>query len=195
MANDAFSQGVAPGGLWSKNDIRILLCYVLRSAGAPLTREDLTRVVCQQDLANYFEVSEALDALLAQGHLAAGEEGLTVTATGREIADALDVSLPLSVRDKALTAALRLLASARTRRENRVEIAPAQGGFLVTCHISGGPAELMTVSLTVPDRAQAALVEQRFYHDPQGIYQLLLAALTGDTDFARSYFAAASADR
>ena len=187
MANDAFSQGVAPGGLWSKNDIRILVCYILRSAGGPLTREDLTRVIGEKDLANYFEVTEAVDALLAQGHLAQGEEGLTVTATGREIADNLDVSLPLSVRDKALEAAVRLLAQAKVRRENRVEIAETEGGWQVTCHISGGPAELMQVSLTVADRAQAALVEENFYKDPQGVYGLLLAALTGDRSFARSY--------
>lgn len=187
MPNDAFPQGVAPGGLWSKNDIRILVCYILRSAGGALSREDLTQVIGEKDLANYFEVTEAVDALLAQGHLAQEEDGLTVTETGREIADNLDVSLPLSVRDKALEAAVRLLAQAKVRRENRVEIAQAQGGWRVTCHISGGPADLMTVSLTVADRAQAALIEENFYKDPQGVYGLLLAALTGDRSFARSF--------
>ena len=31
MKQDAFSAGVEPGGLWHKNDIRILLCYILSS--------------------------------------------------------------------------------------------------------------------------------------------------------------------
>ena len=38
MKQDAFSAGVEPGGLWHKNDIRILLCYILASVGAPLSR-------------------------------------------------------------------------------------------------------------------------------------------------------------
>ena len=41
MKQDAFSAGVEPGGLWHKNDIRILLCYILASVGAPLSRQDL----------------------------------------------------------------------------------------------------------------------------------------------------------
>ena len=45
MKQDAFSAGVEPGGLWHKNDIRILLCYILASVGAPLSRQDLSRII------------------------------------------------------------------------------------------------------------------------------------------------------
>ena len=37
MEYDAFTGGVAPGGLRSKSDIRILICYMLKSVNAPLT--------------------------------------------------------------------------------------------------------------------------------------------------------------
>ena len=56
MKQDAFSAGVEPGGLWHKNDIRILLCYILASVGAPLSRQDLSRIIQEKGLANYFEV-------------------------------------------------------------------------------------------------------------------------------------------
>ena len=45
----------------------------------------------------------------------------------------------------------------------------------------------MELGIYVPDRAQARVIEENFYKDPEGIYQLLLAALTGDKDFAREY--------
>ena len=35
MAYDAFTGGVEPGGLRSKDEIRILLCYLLASVPAP----------------------------------------------------------------------------------------------------------------------------------------------------------------
>ena len=38
MEYDAFTGGVAPGGLRSKSDIRILICYMLKSVNAPLSR-------------------------------------------------------------------------------------------------------------------------------------------------------------
>lgn len=139
MRQDAFTGGVEPGGLWNKNDIRILLCYLLASVDAPLSGEDIEKIVQERSLANYFEVRDALAALEQLGNVARVAEGLyTVTQAGREIADSLDATLPLSVRDKALEAAFLLLAQARAERENRVETRKTDRGYQVTCHVSGG---------------------------------------------------------
>ena len=96
--------------------------------------------------------------------------------------------MPLSVRDKALEAAFTLLAQARAQRENKVEIRQTQRGYQITCHISGGDMDLMTVSLYVPDKDQAKLVKRRFYQDPENVYKVLLATLTGDAGLARDFF-------
>lgn len=189
MNPDAFTGGVEPGGLWNRNDIRILLCYIFSSVDGPLSAEDISQIVQGKALANYFEVSDALASLLKQGNVAQDENGLyTVTPAGREIAGSLDATLPLSVRDKALEAAVRLMAEAQSRRENQVDVEETERGFQVTCHISGGETELMAVSLYVPDRAQAQLVEKNFYRDPEGAYRLLLSFLTGDQAFAKALF-------
>lgn len=188
MQRDAFTGGVEPGGLWNKNDIRILLCYILASVNAPLSRDSISEIVQGKALANYFEVGDALESLQKQGNVLCDEDGnYTVTASGREIAANLDATLPLSVRDKALEAAMRLVAEAKARRENRVELHLDENGYRVTCHISGGETDLMSVSLYVPDKAQAELVERNFYKDPEGVYRLLLAALTGDKEYAKGF--------
>lgn len=189
MERNAFTGGVEPGGLWNQNDIRILLCYILNSVREPLSGESLSQIVHGKGLANYFEIGDALTALLQQGNIIEEPEGLyTVTASGREIAATLDANLPLSVRDKALEAAMRLMAETRARRENQVEILETDRGLQVVCHISGGELELMSVSLYVPDRAQAELVRSNFYRDPEGVYKLLLSSLTGDAAYAKSFF-------
>lgn len=189
MSRDAFTGGVEPGGLWTQNDIRILLCYILASVDAPLSGESISQIIQGKALANYFEVGDALAALLRQGNIAQDENGLyTVTASGREIAGSLDATLPLSVRDKALEAAMRLMAEAKARRENRVEIAETEKGYQITCHISGGEMELMSVSLYAPDWNGAKLIERNFYQNPEAVYRLLLSSLTGDETYARSYF-------
>lgn len=189
MSRDAFTGGVEPGGLWTQNDIRILLCYILASVDAPLSGESISQIIQGKALANYFEVGDALAALLRQGNIAQDENGLyTVTASGREIARSLDATLPLSVRDKALEAAMRLMADAKARRENRVEIAETEKGYQITCHISGGEMELMSVSLYAPDWNGAKLIERNFYQNPEAVYRLLLSSLTGDETYARAYF-------
>ena len=188
MRQDAFTGGVDPGGLWNQNDIRILLCYILSSVNAPLSGQDLSEILQRKALANYFEAGDALAALEQRGNVVRDEDGCyRVTEAGREIAETLDATLPLSVRDKALEAAFTLLADARPHRENRAEAAPLETAFQVTCHISGGAGmELMSISLFVPDSAQAELVKERFYRDPEQVYKLLLSSLTGDTAYARS---------
>ena len=45
MEYDAFTGGVAPGGLRSKSDIRILICYMLKSVNAPLSGDDIIKVL------------------------------------------------------------------------------------------------------------------------------------------------------
>lgn len=54
MEFEAFTGGVAPGGLRSKSDIRILICYILKSVGAPLSGEDIIRILQEKSLANYY---------------------------------------------------------------------------------------------------------------------------------------------
>ena len=73
MQNDAFTAGVEPGGLQSKDEIRILLCYLLTSVGVPLHKEAILQSVQANGLANYFEVTDALEALCENGNLTRGK--------------------------------------------------------------------------------------------------------------------------
>ena len=187
MECDAFTGGVAPGGLRSKSDIRILICYLLKSVDAPLSGEDIIRVMQEKALANYFEVNDALSALVSLGNIRREEDGTYVLEPqGKSVADNLDVLLPLSVRDKAIAAAMSMLASAKIERENAVTTTRTDNGYNVSCHISGGDMELMNLTVYVPDLYQARVVKKNFHRDPQRIYSLLLAALTGDDELTKN---------
>ena len=187
MEFDAFTGGVAPGGLRSKSDIRILICYLLKSVDAPLSGEDIIRVLQEKALANYFEVNDALSALVSLGNIRREEDGTYVLEPqGRSVAENLDVLLPLSVRDKAIAAAMTMLASAKIERENTVTTTRTDKGYNVSCHISGGDMELMNLTVYVPDLYQARTVKKNFHRDPQRIYNLLLAALTGDDELTKN---------
>ncbi|MBQ1985553.1 MAG: DUF4364 family protein [Clostridia bacterium] len=186
MDFDAFTGGIAPGGLRSKSDIRILICYILKSVQAPLSGEDIINILQEKALANYFEANDALSALEALGNIRRKEDGTYVLEPqGESIADNLDVLLPLSVRDKAISAALNMLANAKVERENTVTTQRLENGYNVTCHISGGDMELMKLSVYVPDLYQARVVKKNFHRDPQRVYNLLLAALTGDDELTK----------
>lgn len=192
LEHNALTAGVTPGGLWNQSDIKLLICYVLSSVGEPLSKEDVVLILQDKNLANYFEINDAFEAQVSLGNVEKTPEGLyVITENGRKISETLDTRLPLSVRDKALESAVRLMSYARNRREHKVEIKPVEKGVEVTCHISSGEKtkkDLMTITVLVGDAKQAAMVEETFHKNPQRIYQALLCAMTGDMDLAETFF-------
>ncbi len=184
---DAFSAGVEPGGLRTKNEIRILVCYLLSSVDAPLAKKDLIEIAVENGLANYFEITDAIADLTEKGIISISgkaRENCSATGTARMISKQLDSDLPATVRHKALCAATNLLARAKREQENRVEIKRARNGFVVACHISGGDADLMNFSLCVPTLEQANIVKNNFQDAPGIVYRTLLALVTGNQDVA-----------
>lgn len=185
MSFDAFTGGIEPGGLRTQSDIRLLICYLLASVKAPLSKNDIVSILQENGLANYFEAAHALSEMLDKGNadtLPGQPDCCVANDITREIAARLDSTLPPAVRDRAVDAALNLLARARRESQNKVEIRKRDDGYRVTCHISGGEQELMSFSLLVPDEYQARAVKRNFHHDPQYVYQVLLSVVTGNRD-------------
>ena len=67
MEFDAFDAGIELGGLRNRDDIRLLVCYLLKSIDAPMTRQMLNDAMQEDGLANFFEVGQAIEELLAEG--------------------------------------------------------------------------------------------------------------------------------
>ena len=190
MEYDAFTGGIEPGGLRSKNEILILICYLLSSVNTPLSKEDILGIMQSNGFANSFEVTDALSELASNGNLSCDVNPPLYMATpqAKMIADQLDNALPRSIREKAVAAAMNLLASAKREKENQVEIQKTEKGYNVTCHVSGGNLELMRFSLYVPDNRQAKMVKKNFQSAPQNVYQLMLALVTENYTLAKEIF-------
>ena len=188
----AFSGGIEPGGLRTTSDIRILICYLLNSVNAPLSREDILDICQDKGLANYFEVLDALSGLAERNCVSVTkseneDDFYSIEDTGRAIAETLDVAIPLSVREKAVEAATAMLAKAKLEKENSVEITRIDEGYNVTCHISDGKIDLMKFTIYVPDIYQARKVKVNFLRNPGRTYQLLLASVTRSLDLERGF--------
>lgn len=184
MDFDAFEAGVEPGGLLSKSDIRLLICYLLRSIGKPLSKETVNEIMQEYGLANYFEVNQSLLELVGAGSIAETAVQDTsyyeITANGRRTAEMLESALPVTVREKAVNAALNLLAKAKREQENLVTVEKKDGKYFVTCRILDNDAELMSVRLFVADELQAQTVREKFLQKPADVYQCLISRLTED---------------
>lgn len=185
MDFDALTAGIEPGGLRTKSEIKLLICYMLTSAKTSLVKADIINIIQDNGLANYFEITDAFADLLENGNIACEnekEDRFVITATGTMISSQLDISLPISVRERALSATINLLAKIKREQENRVRIQQTEQGYMVSCSVSGGDMDLMSLSLYVPDMLQAKMVKKNFHKDPARVYRCLLALVTGNSD-------------
>lgn len=181
MAFDTFDEGISLGGIRSKTEVRILICYLFTSVREPMTKETVMEALLERGLTNYFEASSCFDDLVKSGNLAPlaeNEEFFTATSNGRLISEQLEDTLALTVKERAIECAMGLLEKEKTLKENKVTIEKLENGYNVKCIISGGDIELMSVSLFLADYEQARIVKKNFYKNPQMLYKVMLASMT-----------------
>ncbi|MBE6764935.1 MAG: DUF4364 family protein [Ruminococcaceae bacterium] len=181
MQNDALTAGVRPDGIKNRRELRILICFLIFNATEPLAAEDLIDLICDQQLANYFEACDAISSLITKKNIKEDTDTglLTLTDDGLEVAKNLYDTLPITVREKAETALKKLIFRKHSERENKVEIKKLDTGCNVSCTVMSAGLELMSISLYVPDEHTARLVKERFLDAPATIYRLALSQLTG----------------
>ena len=181
MEYDAIVAGVEPGGINNAQQVRILVGYVLRSVGQPVERRLLPELLQHWGIANFFEVSQAIDELVEKGSLSVNDaDELELTERGLVAVDEWEFILPIAAKEKAAKAALAALTRLRTDRENTVEITPLERGFDVVCAVLDGEQKLLEIKLWLPDKLQAEAVKEQFLSDPLKLYSGTVALLTGN---------------
>ena len=187
MAFDTFDEGIAPGGLRSKNEIKILICYLYNSVNDKMSKNLVTEAIINDELANFFEISAAFDELVGNKNLIEsdsvdGEQTYIITENGRVIANGLETTLAHTVKQKSYDCALRLLGERRTARENHVDIIKTENGFDVNCRVSGGEITLFEFTLYAPNYEQAEVIKKNFLSYPQTVYKTMLGLMTKDIE-------------
>ena len=187
MLFNTFDEGIAPGGLRSKYEIKTLICYLYYSVRENMSRSLIIEAIREDELANFFEVSAAFDELVGDNNLIKGgeidgEPTYSLSENGKMIAEQLDTTLAYSVKEKALKCALKLLAERKTERENFVNINHTENGYEVECTVSGGELDLLSFRLYAPELEQAEIIKKSFLSYPSTVYKTMLALMTKDRE-------------
>ncbi len=184
MEFDALTAGIQPGGLVNRTEIRILICYILKSITGPIPAEPLKELLHFGGIANYFEVSYAIAELEKAGHVQAeqalGTQCYRICESGVEIAQTLETALPLTVREKACALTLKMLTRKQHEMENKVDLEDCAQGCYVTCTVLEAGTPQMSLRLLVPDRMSAQVVRNAFLNDPTSLYGKVIETLTQD---------------
>ena len=176
--------GVAPGGLYSREQIRLLLCWLALRLPEPLTAQQAERCFMEESLANYFEFYAALESLLVEGRLEAeraeGAMRLRLPEQYHHAVEELSKELPRLAQDRALLRTEQIQEQERRERDNMISVYPLKdGGFLMTFRQGSGSDTLMSVTVYLADRAQVERVRERFLREPGRLYEAVIGALEG----------------
>ncbi len=180
---DAFASGIEFGGLRNMLDIKILVCYILKSVKTPMTRTQISDSMQKTGLVNYFDVNSAIDELLQTKAVVEeeylGEKCLTVTPIGANSASELEKNLLPGVREKAVKAALNVVSRARSEKENKVTIEKLEDSCNVTFEIESLGQTMLSLTLNVADVLQAEQLKDGFLDDPGALYSDIIDRLIG----------------
>ena len=165
------------GFIHEKLDIKILILFILRRLPGVVDPETLLEL-CQCDGGiGYFDYSDCLSELVESGHIEHHEDGYSITEKGARNADAVESSLPYSVRNKAL----KLLAPVEERLRRAAMITArhnnTDGGCMVELAMSDGVGEVVRLEFLCADEAQAKIIEKNFRKDAEGYYQKIVSLL------------------
>lgn len=183
MKKDTFTQGVSPGGLKEKQEIKILICFILDKLAKPLKKGDVTSILQNYGLANYFEASQAFAEMAASNNICLDEENegcYVITESGKIIVEELSGILPVTVKEKALKSAEIYLERVKNEQENKVSITKNSNGYNVKCSISDGEFNMLELTLYAPDMNSASIIRDNFYKNPSEIYYTVISLLTRD---------------
>lgn len=187
MASEAFMAGVLPGGPNTDYEVRILICWLIRELGSPVTPNQLNTALVGEGLVNYFELAGAIGQLLSTGHLiqetkeeSDGAGQLVLSGLGERTAETFRREIPRTVRDKAIEALRRCILQERFEKENLAEISETRDGFLLTLAIRDVGNDLLRLSLYAPTREVCETMRQNFLRDPTVVYRAVLSSLMGE---------------
>ncbi len=164
----------------TKNKLTIL--YYIRASKMEITREQLYRVMVENDVMSYFDYQSCMHELEEDSFIAAVPraygQAYRVSVRGADVLDQFVESLPVSLRE-------RLELYARQHREEMLletqiisdmEELPS-GGYVVRLRALEQNAVVMELSLRVATRDMAQRMRANWEKESESLYAYLLTTL------------------
>lgn len=175
---DAFMANVKDGGLRSVSSIYMLVCYIVANMNKRVSAATIIEAVNDAMIANYFEISDAVNKLIKAGTINEDENKMLYMDEQdvKEIA-LIEKDLPLTIRQRSIKACQKVIARESYKRENKVICEKVDGGYKVHLKVSDNTTDFMNLELFAVTDTQAELIKDKFISDPAAVYETLIDAI------------------
>ena len=179
MEIDALDAGVY-GGVITKENIKLLICYIINNMEKPLNRNDFCDEMHAEGIANYFELAEAFTDLTRKELIVEVEHGLfSLTPIGKSTIRELKENLPQHIRKRAYIATVKMIRRKKNQEETKVSVEHTDNGeYILTCTILEGAKELLSVKFNFPTFEMAQNAKNIFWDCPHKVYLGIMELLT-----------------
>ena len=178
------------GGLYEIADVKGLILFLLKEADCILKEAQLTDVLMEDGLVEYFDYKQAMEQLLLTGliDIASMEEtgSFRITQQGRDVEIEYEKKIPYNVRSKTLDALKRNLRKKKEDDQIFTEIAPSPSGYSVRCNIREGGETMLSYEVLVPDQRTAYYAAERFRENPSAYYQKIMEIVLDEDLFKKN---------
>jgi len=166
---------------------KLILLYILSKADAPLTHDQIYRVVDRTDSMTYFAFEAVLPELEQDGHVAVFVrpygECYGLTQSGQEALSLFADSLPLSLRQKldstvSETKSVVLREMQTTSRISGNE----KDGYQLELLVLNGEETVFGLTLAVASEEAALTMRSRWARESEALYDLVWKRLFGESN-------------
>lgn len=166
------------GFIHERVDIKILILFVLRRLPAPIDPESLADLILIDGGINYFEYKQCLNELITTQQIEEHKNGCVITERGRKDGEALETSIPYSVRMHAEEALAPVAKAMQRDALIRAEHSATESGIIVRLSLSDGIGEIFDLKILAGDEEQAKKIEKNFKKDAEGFYGQFISSLS-----------------
>lgn len=167
------------GFIHEELDIKILILYILRRLPAEVSFEELTEFVMIDNGFDYFEYTQCLSELVDTAHVEYNDNFYRITKKGKEHCDAVESSLPYSVRSKADACIAPTIEQMRrdaligtTHKVNN------DGSYTMKLSLSDGMGDILKLNILTSSESETVAMEKYFRANAESMYHQIIELLT-----------------
>jgi len=177
--------------LKDKSEIKIFILYLMDRIGYPLTLNEVSSILYQENLVSYFDCGDCFTELIDAKHITdsgvRNDEGdilYVVSSTGVQIATELNDQISPWIKEVSYRSAIRNLSFVKRGAKTDCYKSPlGNGKYSVHCEIIEQGHKILDVTLEVDSEKEADKILFNFPRKPEIVFRGTLALLSGERNY------------